>query len=491
VATTIYPSMKEALAAAAHTVRSPLSWDPVDHLLSRFAFGPTAAARAAVTRSGVTAWYNDQVALAAKSPGYGGNLAVAAEGPMLALSPAEVRQSLKASGDEFGWTAMNQLTRVTLGLQVWSDAQLYETLVDFFANHLNVTNHSGDLWNTRHLYDRTVIRAHAMGSFTNMLLASAKDPAMLLYLNLATSVKNSVNENYGRELLELHTVGMVYSEADVKNASYLLTGRTIDIQTFGYSYNPANHKTGAVKVLGFSHANSSTADGKAGADAMVAYLARHPETARRLAQKLCVRFVSDSPSSTLVAAVAKAYLDSGTQILPMVSTILRSDEFWSARGNKTRRPAENLIATLRVLGTQPAVMGKALEALHWMSAAVGHVPLDWVDPDGYPDVATAWRGSGTLLKQWQLNLGMAGDWWSQFAKSDKTLLYGGTPTNSGDAIARLGVRLTGTPLPAAHLTALQTFLGEPATTPMAGSTLKWLISPLIALILDGPRHAFR
>lgn len=489
----IHSSISEALAQATRTARSPMTWDPVDHLLSRFAFGPTAEARAAVKASSVTAWYNDQVALATRYRGYTGNAAVAAEGPLLGLSPALVRQALKTAGNEFGWTAMDQLTRVTLGLQVWSQAQLFETLVDFFANHLNVTNHSGDLWNTRHVYDRDVIRAHAMGSFTSMLLASAKSPAMLLYLNLAQSSKNAVNENYGRELLELHTVGMVYSEADVKNASYLLTGRTIDIQTFEYLYNPANHRTGAVKVLGFAHANSSTADGKTGADAMITYLAKHPATAKRLAEKLCVRFVSDTPSSTLVAAVAKAYTDSGTRILPMVSTILRSDEFWSARGLKVRRPAEHVVATLRVLGTQPAALqtGKAIEALHWMSAAVGHVPLDWVDPDGYPDVATAWRSAGTLLKLWQFNLGMAGDWWAQFAKFDKTTLYGGTPANSGDAIARLGVRLTGTPLPSAHLSALQTFLGEPATTPMANSTLRWLISPLIALILDGPRHAFR
>jgi hypothetical protein len=491
VATTIYPTISEALAKAAHTVRAPMTWDPVDHLLSRFAFGPTAAARAAVSGSSVTAWYNDQVSLGGRYPGYTGNALVAAEGPMLSMSPALVRQTLKAAGNEFGWTAMDQLSRVTLGLQVWSQAQLYETLVDFFSNHLNVTNHSGDLWNTRHVYDRDVIRAHAMGSFTNMLLASAKSPAMLLYLNLAQSSKYAVNENYGRELLELHTVGMVYSEADVKNASYLLTGRTVDINTFEYTYSAANHKTGAVKVLGFSHANSLTTDGKAGADAMITYLAKHPSTAKRLAEKLCLRFVSDAPSATLVDAVAKAYLDSKTQIMPMVSTILRSDEFWSSRGAKVRRPAEHLIATLRVLGTQPATMAGALEALHWMTAMVGHVPLDWVDPDGYPDVAPAWRGSGTLLRQWQLNLGMAGDWWSQFAKSDKTALYGGAPANSGDAIARLGVRLTGTPLPSAHLDALQTFLGEPATTPMAYSSLRWLISPLIALILDGPRHAFR
>jgi hypothetical protein len=491
LATTIYSTIAAAVSATAATAQAPLTPNTTDLLLSRFAFGPTQAARDAVKAKGITGWYNDQVALGKANLGYGAHPVVAAQGPLLAMTPAAVREWLKLNGNEFGWEAMDQLTRVTLGLQVWSPAQLYETLVDFFANHLNVANHSGDLWNTRHAYDRDVIRAHAMGSFTAMLLASARHPAMLLFLDLARSTKKAVNENYGRELLELHTVGMVCSETDVLNASRLLTGRTVDLNA-NYTYLAANHWTGAVKVLGFSHANTSTADGQAGADAMVKYLASHPATAQRLAQKLCVRFVSDNPSATLVSAVAKAYLDSGTQILPMVSVILRSNEFWASRGKKVRRPAENFAATLRILDAQPAVPAEALKAMHWMTAVIGQVPLDWTPPDGYPDVAAKWCSSSSLLRQWELHLGFAGHWWgTAFGKPDRTLLYGGTPANSGDAVRRLGVRLTGGELSATHRAALQTFLGEPATTPMASSTLRWLLAPLVALILDGPHCALR
>ena len=488
--TRIHASIAAALAAATRTAQPPLTWNPVDHLLSRFAFGPTAPARAWVTRYGIQAWYDNQLTLARTLKGYAGNAAVAAQGPLLAMTPAQAREWMRLNGQEFGWAAMDQLTEVTLGLQVWSTAQLYETLVDFFANHLNVANHNGDVWNTRHAYDRDVIRAHASGDFTSMLLASARHPAMLTFLNLAESSKDAVNENYGRELLELHTVGMIYTEADVRNASYLLTGRKVDGSS-RYVYDPSDHWTGPVQVLGFSHANASTADGAAGADAMIRYLATHPSTATFLARKLCIRFVSDRPSATLVAAVAKVYLASGTRILPMVSAILRSDEFWAARGRKVRRPAENLVATLRVLGSRPKNWSQALRSLHWMSAAVGNVPLDWTPPDGYPDVAAKWRSSSTLLRLWELHLGFAGNWWGEaFLAGDSVALYG-TATTSGEAIRKLGVRLTGAELSAAHRAALQTFLGESATTPLARSTLRWLLQPLIALILDGPHHALR
>ena len=147
---------------------------------------------------------------------------------------------------------MDQLTQVTLGLQAWSVAQLYETLVDFFSNHLNVPNHNGDVWNTRHAYDRDVIRKlRDSARSRDMLLASAKHPAMLIYLNLAESTKTAVNENYGRELLELHTVGLHYSENDVKNAARLLTGRTVD-ENQHYLFDDYIHATGRVKVLGFT-----------------------------------------------------------------------------------------------------------------------------------------------------------------------------------------------------------------------------------------------
>ncbi|MDT4906899.1 MAG: hypothetical protein QOI69_140 [Pseudonocardiales bacterium] len=488
--TLIWPTIAQAMAHTSHSVKAPMTWDPTNHVLSRLAFGPTKNSRADITANGIRAWYLKQVTAGTTHPGYSGHAAVAAQGPLLGKSPWAVRQYLKANGNEYGWDAMNQLTRVTLGLQTWSGAQMYETLVDLFSNHLNVANHNGDVWNTRHAYDRDVIRKYAMGSFTDMLLASAKHPAMLTFLNLADSTKAAVNENYGRELLELHTVGLAYSESDVKNASKLLTGRTIDSQS-NYTYHPGDHYTGTIRVLGFAHANTSVADGGPAGDALLRYLAKHPATAQRLATKMCVRYVSDHPSAALVAAVAKAYLANGTKIVPMLDTIVHSTEFWQSRGAKVRRPTENLIATVRILTPVVTDMTKALNTLSWMSSDIGHVPLDWPSPDGYPDVAGSWRSSSTLLSSWTQHLGFAGDWWEGFAASDKSALYGRMPVTSGEAITLLTRRLTGMTFSVAHQAILQAFLNEPASTVMSKSRLRWVLAPLIAIILDGPHHALR
>jgi hypothetical protein len=490
VTTTFWPTIADAIKHARRTAVAPLTWNPTDHLLSRFSFGPTARTRAYVRDNGADAWYRQQVRYATTYRGYAGHKTVAAQGPLLALSPYDVRQWLKNQGNEYGWEAMDQLTEVTLGLQAFSTAQLYETLVDFFSNHLNVPNHNGDVWNTRHAYDRDVIRRHAAGSFTDMLLAAARHPAMLIYLSLADSTKTAVNENYGRELLELHTVGLHYTEDDVKNAAKLLTGRTID-DNMHYLFDDYIHGTGPVKVLGFTHANADAEGGEAAGDALLRYLAAHRYTALNLARKLCVRFVSDKPSSTLVNAVAKAYLDNKTQILPMVSTILRSTEFWESRGRKVRRPAENVIATIRVLGVGVKKWPDALQTLHWVTDSMGNCPLDWPAPNGYPDVATAWRSAGTLLNVWEKHLGLAGGWWGAFTDVSIDALYGGAPANSGDAILRLAKRLTGTTWSTTHRQVLQTFLNEPASTPMSKSVLRWWDVALAAVILDSPHHALR
>jgi Protein of unknown function (DUF1800) len=491
VSNTIWPTIAEAIAHAQQTTVAPLTWNPTDHLLSRCTFGPTADARAWVTKYGPDAWLTQQTAYLTTPPIYAANSTVAARGPLLSLSPFDLREWLKDHGNEYGWDAMDQLTEVTLGMQGWSPAQLYEVLVDFFSNHLNVPNHYGDVWNTRHAYDRDVIRRNAGGSFTTMLVASSKHPAMLTYLNLADSTKLGINENYGRELLELHTVGLNYTEDDVQNCARVLTGRTLD-QYQHYVYDDYIHATGAIRVLDFTNANATGSAGLAAGDALLTYLAAHPFTAQNLARKLCLRLVSDAPSSDLVAAVAKAYLDNGTKIAPMVSTILRSTEFWESRGRKVRRPAENAIATLRVLGTTPSDWGQALGTLHWLTRDVGHCPLEWPAPNGYPDVAAAWRSAGSLLSLWNMHLGFAGGWWDGLKTApDVAALYGGTPTNSGDAIDRLTRRLTGTTWSTADKATMQTFLGEPATTAMSSSRLQWMAYPLIAVILDSPYHALR
>ena len=204
--------MAQAIAHARHTAVAPLVWDPTEHLLARGSFGATQYTASWVAKAGPDAWFKQQVAYGKTYQGYTGYpTALKATGNLLGMNPYDLRQWLISKGNEYDWDAMDQLTKMTLALQGWSPAQLYEVLVDFFSNHLNVPNHSGDLWITRHAYDRDVIRKYAMGSFTDMLLASSKHPAMLQYLNLAESTKTAVNENYGREVLELHTVGLHYA----------------------------------------------------------------------------------------------------------------------------------------------------------------------------------------------------------------------------------------------------------------------------------------
>jgi len=494
VAITIWPSIATALKNTPVSSRSPMPWDPISMLMSRFGFGIEAKTRAELVAYGYDNWWQRQLSFGLGSyAGWAGRPDVLAQGPLLKLSSKDVRAWLKANGNEYGWDLMDQLTTVTMGLQAWSPAQVYESVVDFFANHLNVANHNEAVWTTRHLFDRDVIRKYALGSFTDMLLASAKAPAMLQILNLAQSTKSAVNENYGRELLELHTVGIGhYTESDVQNSAKILTGRTLDAD-FNYVYNSTRHWVGPITVMGFSHPNSTAAGGEAAGDAYLRYLASHPATANHLAQKLCVRFVSDTPSAALVAEVAKAYLANGTRIIPMLNTIVRSSEFWASRGAKVRRPFENVLATIRTLGVQPGDLTKSMPILHWMAVTVGQVPLDWSAPNGYPDVAGAWRSSGSLVNLWAYHRGLAQSWWSDaFGSLDLNTFYGAhPPATSGEAVIALCGRLTGSRLPASHLQALQTFLGEPASTPMAKSSLRWYLGDLISLILDSPQHTLR
>nr|BFE69595.1 hypothetical protein GCM10020092_028960 [Actinoplanes digitatis] len=157
--------------------------------------------------------------------------------PLIGLSIDEIRSGVRAGTTRYGWDTMLQLGFATTARAVWSERQLFEVMVDFWSNHLNVTNPSADVWDNRHDYDRTVIRQHTFGRFADMLKAAARHPAMLTYLDNRFSTRTAPNENYGRELLELHTVGLGYKESDVRNAARLLTGLTVDWDTGRYRYS--------------------------------------------------------------------------------------------------------------------------------------------------------------------------------------------------------------------------------------------------------------
>ena len=213
-----------AAAAATPTWPTPLTRDPELHLLRRATFGPTLVDVVALKQMGIDAWLERQ--FSPQNIADPGGDAVLATYPTVSMSTAELRVALKDDDN----LAQHELGRATLGRQIWSSRQLFEVMVDFWGNHLNVTNPFDGGWDSRTVYDNEVIRAHALGRFSDMLAASARSVAMMRYLDNASSRKKSVNENYGRELLELHTVGLdaKYSEVDVRQSAYIMTGRMVD-----------------------------------------------------------------------------------------------------------------------------------------------------------------------------------------------------------------------------------------------------------------------
>ena len=214
-------------------------------------------------------------------------------------------------------------------------------------------------WMWRHGYD-ALIRKHALGRFDQMLQAAIIHPTMLTYLDADVSmvVRSSagvvelINENLGRELLELHTVGRTagYTESMVKDSAYILTGWTIDrMRTWARSYEPNIHYTGPVSVLEFSSPNDQR-DGRQVLRNYLQYLAHHPATAQRIARKLAVRFVSDTPSQRLVDHLATVFQNSGTDIKTTLRALVRDREFKGSAGDKVRTPTDDMAATVRALG---------------------------------------------------------------------------------------------------------------------------------------------
>jgi uncharacterized protein (DUF1800 family) len=241
---------------------------------------------------------------------------------------------------------------------------------------------------------------------------------MRVYLDNWSSVKNKPNENQGRELLELHTVGRGggYSEAMVKDSAKILSGYTVDWgKTYAAKYDATRHTTGAVSVLGFSDPNAG-ADGQAVTLAYLKYLAHHPSTASNLCRKLATYFVSDSPSDGLVAALARTYLDSGTDIKAVLRALAAHPEFLTAQGLKVRTPVDDMVATARVLDVDvqpPGADGAYAYNANWASG--GPELFSWPRPDGPPVVGQMWSSASRVFASYDVHLNHAGGWWPKGA----------------------------------------------------------------------------
>lgn len=406
----------DAAAAAAPAETTRLLSAPDRHLVSRFSYGITPALAASVrTAGGARAWFERQLDHTRVPDGAAAELD--SWWPSLDRSAADLWQR-QVQEVEGGWQVMENYQRWCLARRMRSNRQVHEVMTEFWLHHLNVPANGDAAFTYRTAYDR-VVRQHALGRFEDLLLAAVTHPAMGIYLNNAVSTRSAPNENLGRELLELHTVGRgSYDEDDVKGSARILTGWSVDLwKTWAAAYKPERHWTGSVTVMGFSDPNADP-DGREVTRRYLSYLARHPQTARRIARKLAVKFVRDDVPDSLVERLAQTYLSSGTDISAVLRALVATPEFKGAAGAKVRDPGEDVVATYRALGVTLAKppagnagRNHAANVALWQASSVGARPFHWPQPDGQPIDNASWSSPSRLMASFDLHYAMSGRWW--------------------------------------------------------------------------------
>jgi uncharacterized protein (DUF1800 family) len=407
------------------------------HLLNRLAFGASAADRARLTDVGAQRWVAEQLTpapdpeLAARLERYPAASLSVAEAyqrfPPLAQLARQMRLDLKDDTDKAELRAMVrpenlprelllEASAAKLTRAVWAKNQLEEVLVDFWFNHFNVSAEKGRVRWMVAAYEREAIRPFVFGKFENMLLATARHPAMLFYLDnwlssregaKARGRSTGLNENYARELLELHTLGVDagYTQNDVREAARALTGWSIELRRldddFGeFAYRDAMHDKGEKEIFGLKlEAGRRMEDGAA----LLHYLAHHPKTAQFLATKLCRKFVADVAPAGCVERVAAEFLRSGGDLHATYVALFTGPEFWSdaAFAQKTKTPLEFVASAIRATAELREVtlpLGRALNTL-------GQPLYRAQPPTGWPETADAWVNAGALVSR--INFGLA------------------------------------------------------------------------------------
>ena len=403
--------MSQPLAASARRARKfPVPTSAQRHLLSRFSYGVTPAlVRQMRQAGGADAWFRRQMHPSRIDDGAANRMRDWF--PVLDRSPLQLWR-MSESGQRKGWEIMTDFVRWSMLRRTYSQRQVHEVMTEFWSNLLHIPAPGDGSWPHRISYDAT-IRKHALGRYDELLHAAVTHPAMGCYLDNARSTKYAPNENLGREVLELHTVGRLggYGERDVYDSALILTGYAVDkFETWAAAYRPETHHVGAVQVMEFYDRNESP-DGRDVVRRYLRYLAHHPATARRIAERLAVRFVSDAPSAELLTDLSRTYRNSGTDISATLRTLVEHPEFKRSAGAKVRTPSEDLIATLRVLGHQalePSGRDSDLaHAIIWQAEGMGEQPFHWPTPDGPPLVNDAWTSVSRMLGSWKAHLNVA------------------------------------------------------------------------------------
>ncbi len=370
-------------------------------LLKRTSFGPRQDALQSIKTLGIDAYLEVQLDHESIDDG-----TLEAEiGTLFPLTAQTPAQLLAGFPDNIAETA-RQMVGATQYRQMFSQRQLYEIMVEFWSDHFNIHLLNGLGPTLKPTDDREVIRANALGNFSVLLHASAKSPAMLFYLDNFFNQEIAPNENYARELMELHTLGVDggYTEDDVKEVARCFTGWTLnfpdDVNYGEFVYADVIHDKASKLVLGNPIAANGAQDD---AEQVLDLLAGHASTASFIATKLCRRFISDSPDAATVTAVATAFSSSAGDIKTTLRALFASPAFRNTSDLKLSRPSEFLPALVRALAPAGGYPSDDGQFFFVAQSILGQLPFYWPTPDGYPDKQSYWAGTGGLLNRWRLS----------------------------------------------------------------------------------------
>ena len=384
----------------------------------------------------------------------------------------------------------NELNGATVVRAVQSRRQLQEVMVDFWSNHFNVDTNKGRTAYYKPAED-ALFRRRALGKFHQLLLASARSPAMLSYLDNVTSRADRgavPNENYARELLELHTVGVNggYDEQDVLKTAYVFSGWSISGQRV-FKFKSGRNRLGPLEnsgdIMGWKPVDPSKSErnGKS----LLWYLSHHPSTAKFISWKLCRYFVSDriAMDDPLVIQASQTYLENDTDISAVLRTILLSTRFTESKGEKVKRPNEYLYAMLR--GTKarldlsdPEQFGRLCRRLLKKQQ---HVLFEKEPPTGYSNLASSFINTGTLMSRWNLAFALTGNSMGKTFDIDPARWNLGQPATIRQLVDSLTVMLMGKRLHIPERDVLYRFLGKSADSVVTGTDLDQL--PALAALV--------
>jgi uncharacterized protein (DUF1800 family) len=331
-----------------------------------------------------------------------------------ALPEGQPREDARKVLNERGNAIANEAARREILRAIYSSAPLQEQLVWFWLNHFSV--HQGKA-NGRWLvgdYAERAIRPHALGRFSDLVLATLAHPAMLQYLDNAQNAAGHLNENYARELLELHTLGVNggYSQEDVQQLARILTGvgvvgspqrpklkkewEALYRRDGAFEFNPARHDFGEKRLLGRTFA----AAGFDEVQQAVEFIVAQPACARFISHKLASYFVADDPPAALVERMSRTFIKTHGSIHDVLRTLLSSREFVQSLGGKFKDPMQFVISNVRLAyDDKPIVSTRPV--LNWLNS-LGEPPFGRQTPDGYPLVASGWASSGQMARRFEI-----------------------------------------------------------------------------------------